>query len=1780
MNQLTKFLVDGILNEAESDVITALFAGGFKPPTKGHLEVILKAIRENPEIDQIYIVVGSGVRNGISQSQSIKIWEKYKKFIPKPTEIIESGSPIAWVKDYLKDHTEDKTYVLIGAREGDIGDEKDVEQRSNLFQKYGGEIKPIYTVGGISGTKARQAAKQSKEAFYQFLPDQLSNSDKEEIYNIIIPTLNEVGEGSSKPYKWEKDFDEYVFTTDSNVRYIVSLEEMPEGDKMGISVEFLAKTPEMDGYSSKIEVGRGELFRVMATIIDIIKSHLSKDPEIEFILYSPSKKAGEGDIGNQRDKLYKIFLQKQIPGIRIRDIGTSAVIAYLPQKSELNENASYSSDIDYKSLIKELTKYMIKDGWNILPLPKVVFKHGDSENARDFFGKTAYYDPNTKTIVLYTEGRHPKDIVRSFSHEMVHHEQNLDGRLGDIQTTNTQEDDYLNDIEAEANLNGTMTFRNWTDSLNEGPQFGVLYHYTEFLLNILDDNILRGPISLTRSRDSFVKDWLGSIPILVLDKDKLRTKYKIRPYQDYDDAERSEDEMEEVIDTNVTNLSKYIIKVILPKPNEKYEDALKEKGIPYEIDKPLNEKKKPYKHKHGFDDKLGKDPFGLNAYARELALGLEEEIEEGRKKKKDPKTGIGKKLDIPGGLEEGKQVGLLYHFTSTNSLDKILKDNKINGSFMYEVGDKELYGVSTTRNKNLNYDLQRNNVRITLDGNKLSNNYKITPRDYFERQYNIPDNPQTIDEDEEVILTPKGYINNIKNYILAVDKVEDLKESRKKKKDPKKGTGKKSVTIDMGPILKALEFKMPTGQETDENVIAIIDAAPRGTVPHPVFLDFYAKFDKYFGEENDSRMLDNFGLEYLLSKVLNLSNEDIQTVINHYNTTDQDSVEWFEQHDNELEKKEEWNVDGFDPTQDNLATVNQYLSKNKKLHESDPKKGTGKKPKGSDRRLYTDEDPKDTVGIKFRTKEDIVDTLNKKSFKAKSHARQSQIINLIHQRVRAAYQNAKDAETKARLKRGLDYIEKRKETSKKKTQRLKKQKLKENQMSMEDFNLVGAVLRDKNKAEEIHNLLLQMFPKQKELLNYNYKNDSYAEFKRFIFYIDKYKLEGPISINHTDLKLDPQVMKDRERKYQEYIDGKIDRYFRDSDSDPRTLDLSKMPPITVDSTGEVMDGNHRAFLAIKQQKPLKGYKIVDANNTHPNVEKILQIIGKKQKLKESTKSDFNRVLYYQNYFTNLSPSTFDINIVEDDIMISGINKPYPPEFNDTTDTRQVPVNQNLEENIDPKSQKKHKGKSAPFGSAYEPVDEGDTYEKMAAKGKKAGNLKQGTVRKRLGIPKDKKIPLSLINKEIARLKKMDKDPDKKGVQLGDKNQKYYKALQLAKTLKTTTNLNEGRYDTLANKLSSIAFKAFKDIHDRGDKEGSFKFRVDHPDDEHDIPSEEFYFDFEGVVEITDDEYNVDGGANAGFDTKGNEVTPLLSVEFKIPKNPDWQEVSFNIKDVVRHELEHLTQDGENEKGGAWHEDPKLRRPSKYMEDDQLIRNLIDAKLLPKSQYFKLEKEIDAMLQGLYFKAKKSKRPFKDVINTYLNIFLDQETITQEEKNDILKIWRNRAKSLSLPLFESKSISDLYTVYLDMDGVIADFDKRFTELAGMGPREYESSFGREKFWDFIDNKIGVKFWTGIEWMPEGKKLYNFVKQFDHKLLSAPSRNDTSKIGKRMWAKKNTPGTQLILAAAVNKQNYADKSNILIDDREKNIQQWKDAGGIGILFKSTDQVIDELKKIMNL
>lgn len=129
-----------------------------------------------------------------------------------------------------------------------------------------------------------------------------------------------------------------------------------------------------------------------------------------------------------------------------------------------NKEEGQRVGFDYTPYMASILEYMIDEGMNIVPLPEVKIKRDIAEST-NFFGRTAYYDSVKKEVVLYVEGRHPKDVMRSFAHEMIHHKQNLEGTLGNIGTTNTNEDDHLLEIEKQAYLEGNITFRNWEDSL-------------------------------------------------------------------------------------------------------------------------------------------------------------------------------------------------------------------------------------------------------------------------------------------------------------------------------------------------------------------------------------------------------------------------------------------------------------------------------------------------------------------------------------------------------------------------------------------------------------------------------------------------------------------------------------------------------------------------------------------------------------------------------------------------------------------------------------------------------------------------------------------------------------------------------------------------------------------------------------------------------------------------------------------------------------------------------------------------------------------------------------------------------------------------------------------------------------------------------------------------------------------------------------------------------------------------------------------------------------------
>jgi hypothetical protein len=346
MDQLTKFLVRELV---DGKSVTAIYGGGFKPPTKGHFDLVKTALKDFKDIDKFLIYVGGGVRDGIEQEQSLQVWDIYKELLPSKVQIEPSPSPIGDILRYAKNHPDEKVYFLLGYREGREDDLQDIKNRTKgVEEKYPNiEVRVIKSPGGdMSGTNARKALKKGdKETFFTYLPDEIPANEKEDIYNILEPNI----------------FKENV---------------------------------------------------------------------------APNHKGKAAPFGSG----YKPLKENTIPSIDILD------------------------------KIAELTLYMREKGYNIDPVPGITIIDDDMENAGEFLGKTAYYDPINKSITLYTYGRHPKDIVRSYAHEMIHHIQNLEGRLGDVSTTNTLEDDHINDLEKEANLKGTMTFRNWTDSLQEDGQ--------------------------------------------------------------------------------------------------------------------------------------------------------------------------------------------------------------------------------------------------------------------------------------------------------------------------------------------------------------------------------------------------------------------------------------------------------------------------------------------------------------------------------------------------------------------------------------------------------------------------------------------------------------------------------------------------------------------------------------------------------------------------------------------------------------------------------------------------------------------------------------------------------------------------------------------------------------------------------------------------------------------------------------------------------------------------------------------------------------------------------------------------------------------------------------------------------------------------------------------------------------------------------------------------------------------------------------------------------------
>ena len=171
----------------------AVYGGGFKPPTSGHFAVVKQALKENPEIDEFIILIGGKPRNGITPDESILIWDIYKQYLPFKVEVkYTSVPPIKGIYNYAKDHPDEEVLFIIGAREGNEEDFKDIASRTTTLDKYPNlNLRTIVTQGGVSGTAARNASKISLDKFKPFVPSELSDEEVEQVYNIVADKITE-----------------------------------------------------------------------------------------------------------------------------------------------------------------------------------------------------------------------------------------------------------------------------------------------------------------------------------------------------------------------------------------------------------------------------------------------------------------------------------------------------------------------------------------------------------------------------------------------------------------------------------------------------------------------------------------------------------------------------------------------------------------------------------------------------------------------------------------------------------------------------------------------------------------------------------------------------------------------------------------------------------------------------------------------------------------------------------------------------------------------------------------------------------------------------------------------------------------------------------------------------------------------------------------------------------------------------------------------------------------------------------------------------------------------------------------------------------------------------------------------------------------------------------------------------------------------------------------------------------------------------------------------------
>lgn len=152
------------------------------------------------------------------------------------------------------------------------------------------------------------------------------------------------------------------------------------------------------------------------------------------------------------------------------------------------------------------------------------------------------------------------------------------------------------------------------------------------------------------------------------------------------------------------------------------------------------------------------------------------------------------------------------------------------------------------------------------------------------------------------------------------------------------------------------------------------------------------------------------------------------------------------------------------------------------------------------------------------------------------------------------------------------------------------------------------------------------------------------------------------------------------------------------------------------------------------------------------------------------------------------------------------------------------------------------------------------------------------------------------------------------------------------------------------------------------------------------------------------------------------------------------------------------------------------------------------------------------------------------------------------------------------------------LYLDCDGVLADFDAGAEAMLGMKPRAFQHRHGIGRMWAKLAS--APDFYGTLPLMPGARRLFGAVRPLDPIILTGLPRGNWAAPQKVRWAAQHFPGTRIITCMAVDKRNHCQAGDVLVDDSLKHRHLWEEAGGIFIHHVSVDGTLRELARIFPL